>query len=114
MKLLILGGTGFVSGMLAEQAVREGREVWTVTRGLRSRRTDVHALTADRHSVPELKAALAGLRFDAAVDCIRRDGYRRVTAKMYPNMRHEILNHAEHQVVYDDLLSLFADWLGEG
>lgn len=52
--------------------------------------------------------------FDAAVDCIRRDGYRRVTAKMYPNMRHEILNHAEHQVVYDDLLSLFADWLGEG
>lgn len=72
MKLLILGGTGFVSGMLAEQAVREGREVWTVTRGLRSRRTDVHALTADRHSVPELKAALAGLRFDAAVDCICR------------------------------------------
>ena len=52
--------------------------------------------------------------FDAAVDRVRRDGYRRVTAKMYPNMRHEILNHAEHQVVYDDLLSLFADWLGEG
>lgn len=52
--------------------------------------------------------------FDAAVERVKADGYRRVTAKMYPNMRHEILNHAEHQVVYDDLLALFDAWLEEG
>ena len=51
--------------------------------------------------------------FEAAVERVRRDGYQRVSAKMYPNMRHEILNHTEHQVVYDDLLALFDAWLGE-
>lgn len=48
--------------------------------------------------------------FDAAVQRLRDDGYRRVTAKMYPGMRHEILNHAERQVVVDDLLGLFDQW----
>ena len=48
--------------------------------------------------------------FEDAVACVKRDGYRTVTSKMYPNMRHEILNHAEHQVVFDDLLGLFEKW----
>ncbi len=51
--------------------------------------------------------------FDSAVACVKRDGYRNVTAKMYPNMRHEILNHAEHQLVYDDLLGLFDGWISQ-
>lgn len=50
--------------------------------------------------------------FDNAVACVRRDGYQAVTAKRYPGMRHEILNHTDHQVVYDDLLSLFDGWVG--
>ncbi len=49
--------------------------------------------------------------FEAAVERMRRDGYRHVTAKMYPGMRHEILNHTEHQVVFDDLLALFEGWV---
>ena len=49
--------------------------------------------------------------FDDAVARVKGDGYRRVTAKMYPNMRHEILNHTNRQVVYDDLLALFDAWL---
>ena len=48
--------------------------------------------------------------FDAAVACLRRDGYRSVTAKMYPGMRHEILNHADRQAVYEDLTELFDKW----
>ena len=43
--------------------------------------------------------------FDAAVQRMKDAGYRRVTSKMYPGMRHEILNHTEHQVVFDDLLA---------
>ena len=50
--------------------------------------------------------------FDAAMERVKADGYRTVTAKMYPNMRHEILNHAEHRIVYDDLLALFDGWVG--
>ncbi|MBR7189135.1 MAG: lysophospholipase [Clostridia bacterium] len=39
-------------------------------------------------------------------------GYRHVTAKIYPGMRHEILNHTNHQIVYDDLLAIFDRWVG--
>ena len=72
MNILILGGSGFVSGMLAERALEKGHGVWTLTRGLRPMRPDVHALTADRHDAEALKKALQGLRFDAALDCICR------------------------------------------
>ncbi len=50
--------------------------------------------------------------FETAVRRMRDNGYAQVTAKMYPNMRHEILNHAERQAVYDDLLALFDGWVG--
>ena len=48
--------------------------------------------------------------FNAAVQHVKDDGYRTVTAKLYPGMRHELLNHAERQMVYDDLLAVFEGW----
>ena len=48
--------------------------------------------------------------FEAAVKRVMDDGYRNVTAKRYPGMRHELLNHAERQAVYEDLLALFEGW----
>ena len=48
--------------------------------------------------------------FEAAVQRVKDDGYRTVTAKMYPGMRHEVLNQTEHQVVFDDLAALFDRW----
>ena len=48
--------------------------------------------------------------FNDAVERVRSDGYKTVTAKLYPGMRHELLNHAERQVVYDDVLALFEGW----
>lgn len=72
MKLLILGGTGFVSGRLARIALEGGHEVWTVTRGNRPAIPGVHGLTGDVHDAASLRAALAGagVRWDAALDCI--------------------------------------------
>ena len=49
--------------------------------------------------------------FDDAVACMRRNGYRCVTARQYPGMRHEILNQTQRQLVYDDLLDHFDVWL---
>ena len=49
--------------------------------------------------------------FLAAVQRLREDGYRNVTAQLYPGMRHELLNHAERQTVFDDLLALFEAWI---
>ena len=49
--------------------------------------------------------------FDKAVECVKSAGYKTVTSKMYPGMRHEILNHTDHQVVYDDLLAVMDGWV---
>lgn len=49
--------------------------------------------------------------FDAAVQRMKDAGYADVTSKMYPGMRHEVLNHTDHQLVYDDLLAIFDRWV---
>ena len=49
--------------------------------------------------------------FNDAVQRLKDDGYRRVTARMYPGMRHELLNHANRLEVYKDLLALFDGWI---
>ncbi len=71
MKLLILGGSGCLSGRVAELALRQGHEVWTLTRGVRPLPSGVHALTADRNDDETVRAALDGAqtRWDACIDC---------------------------------------------
>ena len=75
MKLLIIGGSGLISGHIARAAMEAGHEVWAVTRGRRRVDQGVHALVADRRDVPALKAALesANTRWDAAFDCLCMD-----------------------------------------
>jgi alpha-beta hydrolase superfamily lysophospholipase len=34
-------------------------------------------------------------------------GYRSITSKVYPGMRHEILQEKDHQKVYEDM----AEWI---
>lgn len=72
MKLLIIGGSGQLSGRLAELAIAQGHEVWAVTRGNRPLPTGVHPLIADRGDDAALRNALASahIRWDAAIDCI--------------------------------------------
>ena len=68
----------------------------------------VHFLSgADDPCAPDKKG------FDDAVQALRDAGYKNVTAKLYPGMRHELLNHAEKQVVFDDLLAIFDRWTAQ-
>jgi nucleoside-diphosphate-sugar epimerase len=69
---LLIGGSGFVSGTLAREAMETGWEVWAVSRGKRPVAAGVHALVADREDVAEMSRVIggAGVRFDLAVDCI--------------------------------------------
>ncbi len=71
MKLLILGGSGQLSGRVAELAVAQGHEVWTLTRGIRPLPAGVHPLTADRKADGQVAAVLeaAATCWDAAIDC---------------------------------------------
>jgi nucleoside-diphosphate-sugar epimerase len=70
--ILIVGGSGFLSGTLARRAVARGKKVWTITRGQRPLPDGAQALIADRHdrdAFGEVVAA-AGHQWDMVVDCI--------------------------------------------
>ncbi|MBQ4580493.1 MAG: NAD-dependent epimerase/dehydratase family protein [Clostridia bacterium] len=74
MKLLILGGSGQLSGRVAELALLQGHDVWTLTRGQRPLPQGVHALTADREDDDSVRRAVEGActHWDACIDCTGR------------------------------------------
>ena len=74
MKLLLLGGSGQLSGRIAELALRQGHDVWTLTRGLRPLPEGVHALTADREDDAAVHNAIecTNTCWDACIDCTGR------------------------------------------
>ena len=42
--------------------------------------------------------------FADSVDTLRKAGYKQISTKLYPHMRHEILNETDNQRVYRDIL----------
>ncbi len=72
MNLLILGGSGFLSGTLARLAAERGHAVWTLTRGQRPPTPGATPLSADRRDPAAFRQALrsAGAAWDLVVDCI--------------------------------------------
>ncbi|WP_431775066.1 NAD-dependent epimerase/dehydratase family protein [Streptomyces cucumeris] len=68
LRLLVLGGTGFISGAVAAEAVARGHDVTCVARGTGGRLPEgTRLLRADRDR-PDSLAALGGTRFDAVVE----------------------------------------------
>lgn len=72
MNILIIGGSGFVSGHVMDAALAAGHRVWYVTRGLREPAAGAQPIIADRNDPHALAEALksANTRFDAVLDCI--------------------------------------------
>ena len=72
MKILIIGGSGHVSGAVARAAVAGQHTVWTVTRGKRELPQGVRPLVADRNDDCAIAAAIAGASatWDVVIDCI--------------------------------------------
>ena len=75
MKILIIGGTGHVSGAVARAALARGHEVWAITRGKRPAVEGVNSLIADRHDHNAMEEIVAGqdVVWDLVVDCICYD-----------------------------------------
>jgi len=71
-KLLIIGGSGFLSGTLARRAVARGYRVWTITRGQRSVPEGVISLIADRHDLKAFANAVRSspITWNLVIDCI--------------------------------------------
>jgi nucleoside-diphosphate-sugar epimerase len=74
-KVLILGGSGFLSGTMARQARTHGDEVWCVTRGQRPLPEGVHSIIADRKDRANFKKQISNLKsqiskLDLVIDSI--------------------------------------------
>lgn len=69
-KILITGGTGFVSGYAADFFVANGDRVWVLNRDSRCQQPGVTLIQADRHAIGD---ALSGLVFDAVIDVVAYD-----------------------------------------
>ena len=70
--ILVIGGSGFVSGTLTRTALAAGHRVWTLTRGQRPTAAGATPLVADRRDPAAFAQAIAGAgtQWDLVVDCI--------------------------------------------
>ena len=70
-RILIIGGSGHVSGAVTRAALSRGFDVTIITRGQRAIPAGVTALVADRKDSAAMQAALPdGATWDLVVDCI--------------------------------------------
>lgn len=72
MKILIMGGSGSLSGCVARTALERGHEVWTVTRKNKGLPKGVHPIIVDRNQEKAFEEQIAGVaaKWDAVLDCI--------------------------------------------
>lgn len=75
MDILIIGGSGHVSGAVARAALAARHRVWAVTRGQRPLPDGIERLVADRHDhrATEEVVAAQDMTWDLVVDCICYD-----------------------------------------
>jgi nucleoside-diphosphate-sugar epimerase len=71
MKVLFIGGTGFISTAVSRLAIARGIDLYHLNRGQRPCGVEgVNRLTADIHNREQMNAALAGHKFDVVVDWV--------------------------------------------
>ena len=74
LNVLLIGGSGFVSGSLSNLAIRAGHNVWAVTRGNSPLPEGVRGIKVDRHDASfERIIDGVGVCWDFVVDCIGYD-----------------------------------------
>ena len=72
MKILVIGGTGFISSRLVDFLHEAGHDVSTLNRGRSTARTNggIERLHADRHDESRIRKLLSGRRFDVVYDMV--------------------------------------------
>ena len=71
MRVLFIGGTGFISTAVSRQAIARGFDLYLLNRGSRlAHMPGGHSLTADIHKPKEVRSVLQDLAFDVVVDWI--------------------------------------------
>ena len=72
MRILVIGGTGFISTRLVDFLHEAGHEVTTLNRGQSTSRANggIERLHADRHDESRISKLLSGRRFDVVYDMV--------------------------------------------
>jgi nucleoside-diphosphate-sugar epimerase len=71
MRVLFIGGTGFISAAVSRMAIARGFELYLLNRGSRiAHLPGSHGLTADIRRLEDVRTALRDLEFDVVVDWI--------------------------------------------
>ena len=70
MKVLIVGGTGFISGQIAEKAAAAGHEVVLFNRGMRDPAAPYDVINGDAKDLKVFKADLLAAKPDVVVHCV--------------------------------------------
>ncbi|MDP3180937.1 MAG: SDR family oxidoreductase [Bacteroidota bacterium] len=71
MKVLFIGGTGFISTAVSRMAIERGMELYLLNRGIRSSEIPgAYQLTGDIHNPESMRNALKDYQFDVVVDWI--------------------------------------------
>ena len=74
LRVLVVGGSGLLGGPATRALVASGHEVTVLTRGTRAAPQGAVHQVADRSDPSALNRALAGRRFDVALDLLAYDG----------------------------------------
>ncbi len=108
MRTLVIGGSRFVGLHLVFHLLRLGHEVAVLNRGVTPANelpSNIERIYADRRNFDQMKAALAGRRFDAVFDIVLEqtaDGD--VLAEALPHMGHYIMCSGTRIYAASDLL----------
>jgi nucleoside-diphosphate-sugar epimerase len=71
MRVLFIGGSGFISTAVSRQAIAKEFDLYLLNRGLRlAHLPGSHSLTADIHNLEDVRTVLQDLEFDVVVDWI--------------------------------------------
>lgn len=71
MKILFIGGTGFISSDVSRLITEQGYDLYLLNRGLHANEiTGCKKLVADIHNKDEVLKAIKGIKFDVVVDWI--------------------------------------------
>ena len=80
MKLLIIGGTGVLSGAVAREAIRQGIEVYILHRGTKMNLIPegANSILADIKDSRRVESVLCGMQFDSLIDflCYKKNELR--------------------------------------
>ncbi len=71
MRILFIGGTGFISSDVSRLTIEQGHDLYLLNRGFHANEiTGCHKLTADIHNKNETLKVIKDIRFDVVVDWI--------------------------------------------